>query len=797
VSCPSGSANVFNSGIFDIAPPAPGTTFQPAKRIRRDKFGVFGPFKLSNGLTEKDLDNLVYPDATEAEKDALVEGLKFFTMFHTPGEGGLLPDDNGVGPLNNQPACIGCHLNAAEAVNSRGLLQGPNCDSKLNCKNVSNVTRAGRSTPTNFEFTSLDPATGGGRAPDKNLTELMNTGGKTAAFTNFGDFSPVLLDTAPGSIGFFDPLDGANHTSTTSSFTSQPFGGFVQHVRPALPPDVCVPKPLPPVAFDANLTGSNLNQYRRSVGERAGPAYIGRGLMEAVPTNDILYFAANATDFGATADPQRANGKASSLAKLLGCTINGPTPTTAFCINGNVNKIPRNFAVNTITAPPAPVAGTTATGVVGGVGRFGLRANGVEMLQFIVGGLQGELSFTNLLNPAEINFPELFQTGVTPFPQNEPMACMNARSETPGQPVNIATLEVHLSTPFSIRNLLRNTAPPEFGDALLDVLQSPDPSKPRHGNSNRDRDAAQVQRGAELFGIDLVAFAHRTIGRAMTAGGDGRDDNAINQTDRQLNCVGCHTPIRKTGTSPAPPGVSPAGVGGEHLSNVWAPIFSDLLLHHMPVIDAERATTNGLPRDVVSISRLATKVSNKGDDGGEDEGRDDDRGHRKGRVFDTFDLPRNLADDTFSNAKGSAEGSEFRTPPLMGFGRIGAPFLHDARVYLSKDTVKSTPAGTVTTNSEQTNASLVVRSLDDAILAAIELHDLPAPDDKKTPKTPGAGCPVPTETINVTETVADICPAYSSATSQTNRSDAREVIRRFRELSSDDQQAVIEFLKQL
>jgi hypothetical protein len=49
----------------------------------------------------------------------------------------------------------------------------------------------------------------------------------------------------------------------------------------------------------------------------------------------------------------------------------------------------------------------------------------------------------------------------------------------------------------------------------------------------------------------------------------------------------------------------------------------------------------------------------------------------------------------------------------------------------------------------------------------------------------------------VIETAADICPAYSSTTSQTNRSDSREVIRRFRGLSSEDQQAVIEFLKQL
>jgi len=217
----------------------------------------------------------------------------------------------------------------------------------------------------------------------------------------------------------------------------------------------------------------------------------------------------------------------------------------------------------------------------------------------------------------------------------------------------------------------------------------------------------------------------------------------------------------------------------------------------MPVINGERATTDGLPRNVVPIARLATKASHQGDHGADDQDRQDKPARAKRAVFDTFDLERNLADDTFSNAKASAEGSEFRTPPLMGLGRIGAPFMHDGRVYLSRDTVESTPAGTVTTNRELTNAPLVIHSLDDAILAAIELHDLPAPDDERTPKTPGAGCPVPQETTNVTETAADICPDYLSATSQTNRSDSREVIRRFRELSSEDQQAVIEFLKQL
>ena len=772
-TCPSGMVNVFDSGSFDIASPPAETTFTPAKRVRRDKFGVVAPFTLNIGLTENDLDNLVYPDTTKPEKDKLVEGLQFFTMFHTATQG--------LGPINNQPACLGCHLNAAEAINSKGLLQGQDClPPNLNstCSNVSNVTRAARSTPTNFEFTSLAPNTGGGRAPD-NLDALTNTG-RTAAFTTFGDFDANHADAAsnPTGIGFFDPLDGTTANIVTGT-TAQPFGGFVQHHRPAGLD--CLTKPLPPIALDANLNGTlaPTGTFQRSAGQRAGPPYIGRGLMEAVPTADIT---ANAGGV------QNGRSSLSNFAAALQCPAAG-------CISGKANMIPRSFTVHSATTD---LQNGTVTGFVGGPGRFGLRANGVEILQFIVGGLQGELSFTSLFNGAEIVFPTLFPGGTTET--IEPLACATSLSETFGQPasvlppppfpppgaVNLNTLEVHLSTPFSIRNLLRNTAPPEFGDALLDVLQSRDPRKPLRGNSK----AAMVQRGAQLFGIDLVAFANRTVGGAMKAGGDGRDDNAINQTDRKLNCVGCHIPISKTGQSPA-------DVGAEHLTNVWAPIFSDLLLHHMPVINGERETTNGLPRNVMVTSRLATKASHQSDHGADDADRDGDLGRAKGRVFDTFDLERNFADDTFSVSKASAEGSEFRTTPLMGLGRIGPPFLHDARVYLSRDTVQSTPAGTVTTNRELTNAPLVVRSLDDALLAAIELHDLPAPDDERTPSTPGAGCPVPEETTNVIETAADICPAYSSTTSQTNRSDSREVIRRFRELSSEDQQAVIEFLKQL
>jgi hypothetical protein len=168
-------------------------------------------------------------------------------------------------------------------------------------------------------------------------------------------------------------------------------------------------------------------------------------------------------------------------------------------------------------------------------------------------------------------------------------------------------------------------------------------------------------------------------GRMPASGDDGLDLQAINQADRKLNCVGCHTPIQRTGQSPA-------SVGAEHLSFVWAPIFSDLLLHKMPVIDAERLSQR--PRDPLIIHRAARDGDKDSDD----------------RVFSTYDLLRNLADDSFSNLKASADGREFRTAPLMGLGRMGPPFLHDARVYLNELTMDKTPAGTVATNSLVTNA---------------------------------------------------------------------------------------------
>jgi len=682
------------AGGFVVAEPLPGTVLRPVERVPRERFGVVSPLPLDE---LSDLDALVYPSATSAQREALLEGMTFFTTRHTP--------EVGAGPVANQPFCQGCHLSSNEAIPGAGLV----------VDRVSLVSRAARSTPTNFQFTSGNPTTGG--RPADHLDAINDTG-QTAAFTIFGDYSDEtnIFDPLDGSAStiVFDPLTGSTDTVEISG---QQFGGFVQHTRPSIPE--CLPDRIPTIAEDENL-GSE-SGFRRSVGERAGPPYIGRGLMEAIPNQDILNLE----------DPADRRGARSSLndPEVFGCEGD--------CVTGRHNEIPARG------------------GFVPGLGRFGLRANGAEIIQFSIGGLQGELNFTSLLNNNEINFE------VSDALDNS--GCQDTRVPDP---------EVHLSTVFSERNFIRMTAPPEFGNTLVALLKSDDPSEPRPANSA----SGTVQRGAELFGIDPIAFANRMIPGKMPAGGDdGRDPHAINQEDRRVGCVGCHTPVQRTGNSPAMGRDSQ--IVAQHVSNVWAPIFADLLLHEGPVIDVERFATT--PRDPLVVRRA--------DDG---------------RTFDTFDLPRNLADDVFSSQQATAFGPDFRTPPLMGMGRMGPPFLHDARVYLSQLTRDSFPAGTVMTNSEVTNAPLVVRTLDDAIRAAIELHDLPAPDDEKTPDVPGAGCPVPpggrVSNVNYGQSpAAVICPPYDSRLSQTHRSEAREVIRRFRALSPEDQQALIEFLKEL
>jgi Di-haem oxidoreductase, putative peroxidase len=655
-----------------VSPPNP-EKLRPVERVARDKFGVVGLFPLHI----EDLESLVFPSTNEEERSALLEGLEFFSTPHTEPEG--------AGPFSNQRFCLGCHMNSAD------VLRSDRNNNRL-VATVSPASRAARSTPTNFGFTSFNPDTGGGRAPD-NIDALDNTG-KTAAFTLFGDFSP--------STHVFNAL---------AQFST----GGVQRVRPSL--EACLPDPIPSIEQDPNLAPPNEMGFRRTTGERAAPPYIGRGLIEAVFDGDIL---ANEL-----AEKARINSSLGDPADFPECSGD--------CVAGRHNENTSNQAF---------VGGHTDVRV----GRLGLRAAGPTLMQFMIGGSNGELGFTSPLLPTE------------------PFSAVNVNR--PGCVNTVASPELPLSTPVSLRALMRLIAPPDFGEALLNVLKSRNPEAPWPSGTLE----AKVQLGAKLFGIDLIAFSNRMIPGRMPKHGDGRNQHAINEADRKLNCTGCHTPIMATG-------FLPAEVGAEHVSNVWVPLFSDLLIHVGPNVEAERnAKTVRLP---VLVQRV------------------DESGH----LFDTLDLARGTADDTLPN-QGIATGREWRTPPLMGLGRIGPPLLHDGRVYLSRESVNKTPAGTVYSDQEVSNNPLVVRTLEDALRAAIELHDLPVPFNTPNQSTEvGGGCPLPPDNrvgdVVYKNGAADICPPYNTPKSRQNRSAARKVIKRWHSLTEEEQQAVIAFLEEL
>src|ERR671933_340014 len=63
---------------FVVDVPADDTLLRPVRRVPRHRFGVVGPLPLQL----RDLEALVYPGATRAELEALLEGLTFFTLAH-------------------------------------------------------------------------------------------------------------------------------------------------------------------------------------------------------------------------------------------------------------------------------------------------------------------------------------------------------------------------------------------------------------------------------------------------------------------------------------------------------------------------------------------------------------------------------------------------------------------------------------------------------------------------------------------------------------------------------------------
>lgn len=557
-------------------------------------------------------------------------------------------DEEGVGPLFNQRMCLGCHMSSED--NRDNLAKGATASAPGSILTVNTpVSRAGRKGLTDYSKISKQY----GNPP-------------TAAFTLYGDYSP--------SNGQFIPISE--------------LGGPLQHVQavgeckindyPSLSQDPYLQGGIDPVTRTSTLG------LRRAKGERAAPPYIARGLMEAIHYMDLL----------ANEDQDDHIRYSSSLSPQP-----DPTICPGDCISGRHNES---------RASDSFIGGDTVIRV----GRFGLRGAGTTLLQFDVGGTQGELGLTSPFAPTE-----------------------GANADNPNMLCdNVPDPEITTDAVMGLRDMIRNISPPRQADALYE-------------NPPTSQDAKDVQAGAVLFGVDLDAFRTRMTPGAQPAGFNDPDplkkfdaDHGI-ASDRQLGCASCHIPILKTG-------VSPAKIGGEHLSNRWAPVFWDGLIHKNPELP------QGARPDLIPGN-----------------------------------IDRDLADYAIpGSATGIASGNEFRTPPLMGLGRVGPPFWHDARVYLNvigngnyAGGPPNPPASTVFTSADGgANVLKDITTVDLAVLAAIEIHDLPAPPDNDYTKCP------PNQGAN------DICSRSSPF-----RGEARNTMEKFRALTSAQQMQVVKFLLSL
>ncbi len=692
--------SVSTRDISGVALPGDPTKTTAITFAKRDTFG-----------SANSADALGYPNLS-AQGRALMDTsdpnspLSFFTVSHTDAEG--------VGPLFNQRRCLGCHFSSTD-VRDNNLQNSITFNGQqfttLNTVNTP-VSRAARQGPTNYDYIH------------------DNYRPNTAAFTLFGDYFPAS--------GAFDAIEI--------------LGGPLQHVHSNNVANGCVSEIQPPPSRDPFLQGgfdpvSGLSMVGafRAVGERAGPPYIGRGLMEAIYFADLLA-QEDLQDIQDDTEPCLAGGTPPagqrSCSSLLPVVDHAICPGD--CISGRHNEG---------RADPSIIGGDP----VQRVSRFGLRAAGVTLLQFDIGGTRGEIGLTSLLAPSD-----------EPFPQNN----VNRGCDQVRDP------EITVDVVRNLRAMIRLFAPPDYVPALRETPAT-------------SALAVEVQAGAALFGIDMPAFLSRTTaGQQAVRAGDYNADRGI-AVDRQLNCVACHIPIQRTG-------ISPAQIDADLLSNKWAPIFSDLIIHALPTLPQGRpeylypTVYQGAGNAMLKAYYNAVFANG----------------------FSRPGLSRALGDAVVPfSVTGVANPNEFRTPPLMGIGKTGPPFMHDARIYvnvvgkLTPDTGEFAPDGTqkingpfpddygtdpaapasikamattVYTDSTGANMTLNVDSVEHALMAAIELHDLPAP-----PGNDYTQCPA-------TLPEFDVCSRNSRF-----RGEARNTIEKWHALTPAQQLQVVRFLLSL
>ena len=388
----------------------------------------------------------------------------------------------------------------------------------------------------------------------------------------------------------------------------RPFGGPILHKRSI---------PGYPVKSEPDLPGAPVV---RSIGMRAAPAYIGRGLMESVYDEDILANKDNAI-----------NGLISDDAG------------TPISVNENRNSERLQIA--------------SGSSVVR-LSRFGLRAGGPTLIQFALGNAPGGLSspFSPGLN--------------TPSPQGD-------------------THPSHDLTTEELRNcrtLVRMCAPPTR--VAIVPGSSEDRGRTLFGALNYD-DLNNVASAAAM--ADPIARR----GMLPVAQRNMADQTAPGR----LNCVGCHMPIQITGISPAD---SQGGVGGKHLTNKRAFLFSDLLIHAMGhglattrlkptsgTYGSIRGTTDG--NDPLSLQNFATDANvplpgftqllpQQSTQEVTLKKLGLDQYGINPRHFPNEDGKFILPEDATLIDQGHATPFTWRTATLMGVSLTGPPYLHDARV---------------------------------------------------------------------------------------------------------------------
>ena len=224
----------------------------------------------------------------------------------------------------------------------------------------------------------------------------------------------------------------------------------------------------------------------------------------------------------------------------------------------------------------------------------------------------------------------------------------------------------------------------------------------------------------------------------MPAAGDGLDPNGINQADRKLNCVGCHTPIQRTGKSPRMWG-----------RRILVCVGTDLLGPASPQDAGHRCGAVGRGRGSLVISRLST--NGRGEDTSGDE--------RSRRVFNTFDLPPTSPTIRLAVRRlRPMAGSSGRA--CNGIGKDRPAVSARWPSLFERANRARRPAGTVTTNRKVTNPRWW--------FAAWTMLSSP-PSRPMTCRLPmtktrlraGAGCPLPQGATNVSYGLSPqdvICP---------------------------------------